>query len=429
MIDLHMHSRYSEDGEFTPTELVEQCTKKEICTLSITDHNCAKANVEAEKVAKEKGILYIPGIEIDCTYKNLNFHIIGYGIDYKSSDFEKIEKNIDDQSFDASLERLAETQVLGFHVTENDMWKLSKNSYWQGTWTGDMFAEVLLAKPEYKDHPLLKPYRPGGERSDNPYVNFYWDYYSQGKPCYAKIDYPKMEEIIDTIHRNHGVAVIAHPGVNLKGKEFLLDDMLSLGLDGIEAFSSYHSPEQAKYFYKIAQEKKVFITCGSDYHGKTKPSIKVGQHYCPLSDIELSKQFKTNFTINKEAAMKIEHIAMYVSDLEGTKQFFEKYFEAVSGNGYHNMNTDFRSYFLTFTDGARLEIMNKPNLNDKEKSLSRTGFIHIAFSVGSKEKVDDLTKQLKEDGFEVVSSPRTTGDGYYESCIVDIEKNQIEITV
>ena len=93
------------------------------------------------------------------------------------------------------------------------------------------------------------------------------------------------------------------------------------------------------------------------------------------------------------------------------------------------MNTDFRSYFLTFTDGARLEIMNKPNLNDKEKSLSRTGFIHIAFSVGSKEKVDDLTKQLKEDGFEVVSSPRTTGDGYYESCIVDIEKNQIEITV
>ncbi len=127
--------------------------------------------------------------------------------------------------------------------------------------------------------------------------------------------------------------------------------------------------------------------------------------------------------------MKIEHIAMYVNDLERTRHFFETYFQAVSSSLYHNKNTGFRSYFLSFENGARLEIMNKPNLNDSEKPLNRTGFIHIAFSVGSKEKVDELTKRLKADGFETVSGPRTTGDGYYESCIVDIEKNQIEITV
>ena len=73
--------------------------------------------------------------------------------------------------------------------------------------------------------------------------------------------------------------------------------------------------------------------------------------------------------------------------------------------------------------------MNKPDMDDEEKSIARTGFIHIAFSVGSKEKVDELTSQLKEDGYEVLSGPRTTGDGYYESCIVDLENNQIEITV
>lgn len=279
MIDLHMHSRYSDDGEFTPSELIEQCAEKGIRMASVTDHNCAKANEEAEKAAKEKGISYIPGIEIDCTYEETNFHVLGYGIDFRSSDFEKVEKNVDDQSFRASLDRLAETQALGFgRITEKDMWEISKDGYWKGNWTGEMFAEVLLAMPEYADHPLLKPYRPGGERSDNPYVNFYWDYYSQGKPCYAEIVYPSMKQIVDMIHQNHGIAVIAHPGVNLKGKDFLLEGILNLGIDGIEAFSSYHSPEQAEYYFRTAKERKLFATCGSDYHGKTKPSIGLGQH-------------------------------------------------------------------------------------------------------------------------------------------------------
>lgn len=120
---------------------------------------------------------------------------------------------------------------------------------------------------------------------------------------------------------------------------------------------------------------------------------------------------------------------MYVNNLEATKEFFVKYFDATSNDGYHNKTTDFRSYFLTFDDGARLEIMTRPNMVDDEKSLQRTGFIHLAFSVGSKEKVDELTTRLKEDGYEVISGPRTTGDGYYESCVVAVEGNQIEITI
>lgn len=127
--------------------------------------------------------------------------------------------------------------------------------------------------------------------------------------------------------------------------------------------------------------------------------------------------------------MRIEHIAMYVNDLEKTKVFFETYFEAKANGGYHNPTTDFRSYFLTFSDGARLEIMHKPQMEDEAKTLNKTGYVHLAFSVGSKEKVDELTKTLKAAGYEVVSGPRTTGDGYYESCIIGIEGNQIEITV
>ncbi len=127
--------------------------------------------------------------------------------------------------------------------------------------------------------------------------------------------------------------------------------------------------------------------------------------------------------------MKIEHIAMYVNNLEAARDFFIKYLDGKSNDGYHNKTTDFRSYFITFDDGARLEIMNKPGLADPEKALNQTGYIHIAFSLGSKEKVDELTLKLKNDGYEVVSGPRTTGDGYYESCIVGIEGNQIELTV
>ena len=126
--------------------------------------------------------------------------------------------------------------------------------------------------------------------------------------------------------------------------------------------------------------------------------------------------------------MRIEHIAMYVNDLEKARTFFIKYFGAVSNEGYHNPGTGFRSYFLRFDDGARLEIMSKPQMSDTEKGLNRTGYVHIAFSLGSKSAVDTLTDRLKRDGYQVVSGPRTTGDGYYESCIVGIEGNQVEIT-
>ena len=127
--------------------------------------------------------------------------------------------------------------------------------------------------------------------------------------------------------------------------------------------------------------------------------------------------------------MRIEHIAMYVNDLEATRDFFVKYFKATSNDGYHNKATGFQSYFLSFDDGVRLEIMNKPIMEDSEKTLARTGYVHIAFSLGSKAAVDSLTEILKHDGYDVISGPRTTGDGYYESCIVGIEGNQIEITV
>ena len=126
---------------------------------------------------------------------------------------------------------------------------------------------------------------------------------------------------------------------------------------------------------------------------------------------------------------KIDHIALYVNDLERARNFFVEMLGGTANDGYHNPRTDFRSYFISFGNDTRIEIMNKPGMVDAEKDLSRTGYAHLAFSLGSRERVDELTRRMESTGYTVVSGPRTTGDGCYESCIVAVEGNQIELTI
>jgi len=127
--------------------------------------------------------------------------------------------------------------------------------------------------------------------------------------------------------------------------------------------------------------------------------------------------------------MRIEHLAIWTHDLEGMRNFYTHYFDAVSGSCYFNHSKEFRSYFLSFGGECRLELMEMPtvanNRNDYKKH--HTGIAHFAFRVGSRERVDQITDMLREDGFEIISPGRMTGDGYYESAAFDPEKNRIEI--
>lgn len=129
--------------------------------------------------------------------------------------------------------------------------------------------------------------------------------------------------------------------------------------------------------------------------------------------------------------MKIEHLAIWVKDLENMKAFYEKYFDGKAGALYHNVKKNFKSYFLSFDTGCRLELMHRPDIpvNKNEVHSEYQGIIHFAVSVGSPEKVDTLTETLGNDGYAIAGEPRTTGDGYYESVILDPEGNRIEITV
>ncbi len=129
--------------------------------------------------------------------------------------------------------------------------------------------------------------------------------------------------------------------------------------------------------------------------------------------------------------MRIEHAALWTRDLEAMRAFYVEFFEAACGGKYRNPETGFCSYFLHFDQGARLELMHMPGIplsaNDVEAQF--TGFIHLAFSTGSREAVDSLTERVRAAGYRVAGEPRVTGDGYYESVILDPEGNRIEITI
>ena len=127
--------------------------------------------------------------------------------------------------------------------------------------------------------------------------------------------------------------------------------------------------------------------------------------------------------------MKIEHIAIWVNDLEGMKSFYIKYFSMKCNEKYENVKKGFTSYFLSFESGARIEIMNRIDISEEIGIKGNThGLTHFAISVDSKEKVDKLTELIRKNGFEIFGEPRTTGDGYYESVVLDPEGNHIEIT-
>ncbi len=129
--------------------------------------------------------------------------------------------------------------------------------------------------------------------------------------------------------------------------------------------------------------------------------------------------------------MKIEHIAIWTKDIERMRDFYEKYFGATSNKKYNNPAKHFSSYFLTFSTGARLELMQRQDIQNSQGEADQQylGYTHLAMSVGSKTQVDKITGLLKDDGYILMDGPRTTGDGYYESVVLDPDGNRIEVTI
>jgi len=286
-LDLHMHSNISNDGEYTPSHLMQLCKQHGLKTVALADHNSVRGIGDAQKSANELGIEFIRAIELDCQFEGVNLHLLGYGIDPTVSEFEKNEMDILKKEQDASSKLIHLAQDLGIHFEIERVLDFAI----EGVVTGEMIAEVALEDIRNQNNPLLEPYRKNGKRSDNPYVNFYWDFCSQGKPAYVPIQFLGLNQAIQLIRKARGIAVLAHPGINIGQDQKILESIVSCGIDGMEVYSSYHDENMVAFYNKQAEKFHLLKTMGSDFHGKTKPAIKLGSMSCQ-EEINIYQQFK-----------------------------------------------------------------------------------------------------------------------------------------
>lgn len=270
-LDLHMHSSYSADGEHSPAELVRLCHGRGIRVMALTDHNSIRGVAEATASAKRYGIHVVSGIELDCTYNDVNLHILGYGV-REDQLYHDYEKRIEEQEIYAGTRRMELVEKLGIAFSRDRVREISG----YGIITGESIAEAALEEESNRSHPLMKEYYDNGKRSDNPYVNFYWDLCAKGKPAYVPIEYMTLSEAVTLITDTGGVPVFAHPGQNIGRDEALLTGIIAEGVAGIEAMSSYHDASTVSFYLRKTKEMGLFYTAGSDFHGRTKPSITLG---------------------------------------------------------------------------------------------------------------------------------------------------------
>ena len=289
-VDLHMHSIYSDDGEYTVVELFELAKKANLNLISITDHDTAQANKAAVVTASSYGITYLPGIEVSCQFKDIDLHVIGYNIDYNDPIWDHRYRQLVN-AYNGIFYQIVEllNAYLGVEINTDQLLAEADGKMVNG----EAVCAYLLKDQNNINNPLLRPYFPGGDRSDMPLVNFYWDLMAQGKVAYVPlVGSTSLAEAIKMIKATGGFAVLAHPGQNLAGNEQLLPEILALGITGIEVYSTYHNQQQIDYYHQKAIEYDRLITCGSDFHGAIKPIIKMGEHHGNIQYTDFMNELK-----------------------------------------------------------------------------------------------------------------------------------------
>ncbi len=281
MIDLHMHSKHSVDGEKTTKQLVEMAKEKGLKIISLTDHDTMAGVKDFIKLCQENKIIGIPGIEITGQIDDNIVHILAYNYNIETTEFDKfldIITKAEDDAASATVKLYIEKFKMDISYEEL-LDKAMKASFpFEG-----VFGE-LINNEKYHHYDILKPYLPGGERSDLPMVNFYWDNCTKGKEYYIYTAYADYTVVISAILKAGGTPVIAHPFNFFYENPEYIDKLVEAGVMGIEALSNYHDEDMNKHYLRVAKEKDLFITAGSDYHGAFKPLVKMGEYGYKNSD-------------------------------------------------------------------------------------------------------------------------------------------------
>lgn len=272
LIDLHIHSSKSSDGDFSPFHIVQLAKEKKMRAISIADHDTVAAYPEVLRYGKKAGVEIIPSMELTTIFEEREFHLLLPFVDWKSRIIADLISQVAERRIKEAKERIEKLQGLGFDIT----WKEVRKEAAPFPPLGVTIAQILLLKAERKNDPKLGKYLEEARRPMAPY-HFYKDYFMDGKPASVPRQNLPIVDVLEVIPQTGAVPVLAHPGAYFqKTKKKDLEVLKEKGLQGLEVYTSYHSSEQSKIYKQMAQELDLVPTAGSDFHGTIKPHIPFG---------------------------------------------------------------------------------------------------------------------------------------------------------
>jgi predicted metal-dependent phosphoesterase TrpH len=269
VIDLHIHTRASSDGQHSPQEIFVMARDIGLRVIAFADHNSVAHVEEGFRLSGEFGIEFISCMELNTFYAGMDLHLLAYFIDPQNPLLHNWLRGIQQEKLAQAKSRIAKLNDLGFFFTEEDLQRYSQDRIP----TGASFLNAILSRPENRQDPRLQPYI-RGERSQSPYVNFYRDFLRGGKPASVPIEELSTPPAIGKIKGLGGIAVLAHPSDT---REEIIRDLVASGLDGLEVYTPYHNPQEREAYKRFAAQHGLLMTAGSDFHGKTvKPDVELG---------------------------------------------------------------------------------------------------------------------------------------------------------
>ncbi len=271
-IDLHIHSNKSSDGDFSPFHIVQLAKEKEMKAISISDHDSVAAYPEAVRLGEKAGVEVIPSMELTTIFEEREFHLLLPFIDWKSKIVSDLVSQVAKRRREEAKERVEKLRGLGFDIT----WKEVQKESGAFPPLGVSIAQILLRKADRKADGRLKKYLEGENRLFAPY-HFYKDYFMEGKPASVPRRNLNILDVLGDIAKTGAVPVLAHPGAYFQRvRKEDLEVLKKRGVQGVEVYTSYHTPEQVELYKKIARDLDLVPTAGSDFHGTIKPNVPFG---------------------------------------------------------------------------------------------------------------------------------------------------------
>lgn len=282
-IDLHLRSNYSDDGYYDVEDLFKQAKENHMETISITDHNCARANAVAQRFAPLYDIHYIPGVEIDAQFESKRVRLLGYYIDWNNPVFDEYERLSLQREKELSLERVKKfEEYCGIHI---DVDSLMPNSRFQTITVFDI-TNMVFHNKRVRELSFVKKYLENSSSEKQARKKFIRDVFGKGGPCFVQAQYPELKDVLQAIHDADGIAILSSWNMDMIPDEDI-EKMMNLGIDGIECFSPRVHDATMAALLKLATKHHAFVTCGSDYHGPKRPRFKMGKCYCPEKALPL----------------------------------------------------------------------------------------------------------------------------------------------